>query len=139
MKELRRDISLSNLEDFAKEVLETYKTNRIFSFYGEMGVGKTTLISKLVKLLTGEEASSPTFSLVNVYKGERTTVNHFDCYRIENSKDIESIGYEEYFYSGDYCFIEWPEKIETLIPQSGIKVYLSVHSKDEIRSVIIKT
>ncbi len=127
MTELKKEVGLEELDDFADEIIEKFGKNRIFSFYGSMGSGKTTLISKLVKKLNGQESSSPTFSLVNVYEGD-ITIHHFDCYRLKGEKDIESIGFEEYFYSGNYCFIEWPEIIETLIPENSIKIYISVLS-----------
>lgn len=133
----KREIGLNELDELAEEILKFYGEYRIFSFYGDMGAGKTTLISKLVKKLNGQEATSPTFSLVNIYRG-KITVNHFDCYRIENKKDINSIGFEDYFYSGDYCFIEWPEVIETLIPENSIKIYMSILPDNNKRLVSIK-
>ncbi|PLW93830.1 MAG: tRNA (adenosine(37)-N6)-threonylcarbamoyltransferase complex ATPase subunit type 1 TsaE [Marinilabiliales bacterium] len=133
-----KEIGLNELDELAEEILKLYGEYRIFSFYGGMGAGKTTLISKLVKKLNGQKASSPTFSLVNIYPGE-IPVNHFDCYRIETEKDIKSIGFEDYFFSGDYCFIEWPEIIETLIPENGIKVYMSTLPDENKRLVSIKT
>ena len=138
MKRFEKEFSLKDIGEIAEEIIDKFGDHRIFSFYGEMGAGKTTLISKLVEKLNGQKASSPTFSLVNIYPGGKT-VNHFDCYRIESNKDIESIGFEEYFYSGDYCFIEWPEKIETLIPENGIKIYMSVHSDEDKRFISINT
>ena len=135
---MQKEITLNNIDAFAKEFLEHFGDYRIFSFYGGMGAGKTTFISKLVEKLNGQVASSPTFSLINVYPGS-ITVNHFDCYRIENKKDIESIGFEDYFYSGNYCFIEWPEIIETLIPENGIKIYMSVLPDENKRLISINT
>jgi tRNA threonylcarbamoyladenosine biosynthesis protein TsaE len=110
--------SLDELENVAQKII-AQNPNKVILFNGEMGVGKTTLIKKLCSLLGVEGAtSSPTFSLVNEYQ---TTTNqivyHFDCYRLKSETEALDMGIDEYLYSGNWCFIEWSEKIETLIPE----------------------
>ena len=95
----------------AKKILESCNTVRIFAFYGELGAGKTTLIKRFCEHLGVEESiTSPTFTLVNEYEGELDTIYHFDFYRIKIETEAYDIGCDEYFFSGSYNFIEWPEK-----------------------------
>ena len=120
--------SVSELPLAAKQLLQSCSGKKIFAFYGAMGAGKTTFIKAICEELgVKDPMSSPTFSLVNEYtsaNGEQ--IYHFDFYRIKNSSEAYDIGYEDYFYSGQYCFIEWPEKIEELLPTDIVKVKLSV-------------
>ena len=111
--------SLDQLESVATQILEQ-NPNKIILFHGEMGVGKTTLIKTLAKKLGVNEAtSSPTFSLVNEYQtSNNQTVYHFDFYRLKNEIEALDMGADEYLYSGNWCFIEWAEKIPSLIPDS---------------------
>lgn len=117
---------LPDIQPAAKKLLETYRNNRIFAFYGEMGVGKTTFIKALCKELNVQDTvSSPSFGLINEYRvPDRESVFHFDFYRIEKPEEIFDIGYEDYFFSGSYCFIEWPEMAETLLPLRALKFRL---------------
>ncbi|QEM13250.1 tRNA (adenosine(37)-N6)-threonylcarbamoyltransferase complex ATPase subunit type 1 TsaE [Mucilaginibacter rubeus] len=109
--------SLSQLPQAAEAVLANSAGNKIFLFYGEMGAGKTTLIKTLCEQLgVTEQATSPTFSIVNEYIGRDSRIFHFDFYRLKNQTEALDMGYEEYFYSDAYCFIEWPEKIPDLLP-----------------------
>jgi tRNA threonylcarbamoyladenosine biosynthesis protein TsaE len=110
---------LSGLPDAARQILSFAGTKRILCFYGDLGAGKTTLIKELCKQLGVTDAgSSPTFSLVNEYASENgEKLFHFDLYRLKNEQEIYDIGYEEYLFSGNYCFIEWPEKMEKLLPK----------------------
>ena len=137
MKFLCQDIS--ELPAIAAKICDAFKPHKIILFKGEMGAGKTTLIKEICKSLGVEGlVSSPTFSLVNEYKtsgGE--IIFHFDFYRIKNLQEVYDMGYEEYFFSGSYCFIEWPEMIEPLINFSHAFVQLKV--KDEIREIILNT
>lgn len=98
-------------------------------------MGKTTLIKAMAKRLgSRDNVTSPTFSLVNEYKvegGERNTIYHFDFYRIMGLDEVYDIGYEEYFYSGQFCFVEWPDKIESLLPESFIEIRISRMSSAE--------
>lgn len=115
-----------DLDNTAKEILKEYPDQRIFAFYGKMGSGKTTLIKSFCSALNVyEEPSSPTFSLINVYYSENYgNVYHFDFYRMESIEEAFDIGYEDYFFSGNYCFIEWPDQITELLPEKF--VYLKI-------------
>lgn len=110
--------SLDQLEEVAQKILEQ-NPNKVILFNGEMGAGKTTLIKQLCKTLGVEDAtSSPTFSLVNEYQiSKNQLVYHFDFYRLNRESEALDMGVEDYLYSGNWCFIEWPEKIENLIPE----------------------
>lgn len=122
---------ISQISQVAQQIL-TATDRRVFLFYGEMGAGKTTLIKALVQELgVTESASSPTFSLVNEYLPEKEDfqgkfnqkpIYHFDFYRINSENEALDIGFDEYLYSGSYCFIEWAEKIENLLPLDTVKV-----------------
>src|SRR5690606_13331013 len=115
--------SLSDLPDVAQEIISTFPEERIFLFYGNMGAGKTTLIHALCAALgVQEQTSSPTFSIVNEYSSQKGTLYHFDFYRLKNESEAYDLGYEEYFYSGNYCFVEWPEKIANLLPEQYLKI-----------------
>jgi len=113
----------NELDEIAQQVLKKYNL-KIFLFYGEMGVGKTRFIKSLCKGLDVlDVVSSPTFSIVNQYLNKNDDfIYHFDFYRTNNKEEIFDIGYEEYIYSSSYCFIEWPEKIESLLPNNYIKI-----------------
>ena len=120
-------ISPNKLLPISSEILSFAKNSRIFLFYGDMGAGKTTLIKSLCKCLgTAEAVTSPTFSIVNEYVGANDKIFHFDFYRLKNQSEALDMGYEEYFYSGAYCFIEWPEKIPDLLPEHYVTVQLKV-------------
>jgi len=120
---------LGHLDAAARFVIDATPDQLFYAFSGDMGSGKTTLIQALVKELgSTDPVSSPTFSLVNEYEiedGGVNTIYHFDFYRIESIEEVYDIGYEEYFYSNNYCFIEWPEKIETLLPENYIEIRIS--------------
>ena len=131
---------LGELPVLANKILSSAGEERIFVFYGEMGAGKTTLINQLCKQLgVTEHTSSPTFSIVNEYEGKENKIFHFDFYRIKNESEAFDFGYEDYFYSGEYCMIEWPEKIPNLLPDKYIRVKITSLSETErlvdIRSV----
>jgi tRNA threonylcarbamoyladenosine biosynthesis protein TsaE len=115
-----------NEEVSALDILENCEPHRVFAFDGQMGAGKTTFIKKLCEdMQTGDVVNSPTFAIVNVYDVEQPyqgEVYHFDCYRLKDLREAMDLGAEEYLYSGNYCFIEWPERIEPLLPADTVYV-----------------
>ncbi len=108
------------------DLLKDHEPHRVFAFEGQMGAGKTTFIKKLCEEMgTVDVVNSPTFAIVNVYDVERPykgEVYHFDCYRLKDIREAMDFGAEEYLYSGNYCFIEWPEMIEALLPEDTVWV-----------------
>ncbi len=126
--------SLSELPKVAEAVLGELRGRSVVLFRGPMGAGKTTLISRIAAALGAEDTvTSPTFALVNQYEGEGgRRIYHFDFYRINNVEEALDLGYEEYFYSGDLCLVEWPEKIEPLLPEDAMTVTITV-GEDERR------
>ncbi len=128
--------SISDNINIAKSILEAFPNDRIFAFFGEMGAGKTTLIKDFCKVLGVKgNTSSPTFALVNEYKTESgKSIYHFDMYRIEDPSEAIRIGFEEYLESGNFCFIEWPEKIHNLLPPSFVQI--NIHFTPDHRKII---
>ena len=121
---------LNDVEDLAKYILKNVKSKTLL-FYGDMGVGKTTLIKAILKILgSTDEVSSPTFSIVNEYKTERSCVYHFDLYRIENIEEAYDFGIEDYLDSEYWKFIEWPEKLEPLLLDDFDKIQLELGEID---------
>lgn len=117
--------SLDGLDAAAKEFVKAMGDRTIFAFYGKMGAGKTTFIKAICKELgVDDEVTSPTFSIVNEYRSDTTAelVYHFDFYRIKKLEEVYDMGFEDYFYSGAVCLIEWPELIEELLPGDAVKV-----------------
>ena len=116
------------LEPLALQILENFKNHRVFTFSGNLGVGKTAFIKYLCKVVGVKEAvSSPTFALINEYVGANNLkVYHFDMYRIKNVQEAYDIGSEEYFYSGNYCFIEWPEMAKEIIPNDAVNIKMEM-------------
>jgi tRNA threonylcarbamoyladenosine biosynthesis protein TsaE len=115
---------LLDLQDTAKQLLRSFPEDRIFAFYGAMGAGKTTFIKALCRELgSHDNITSPTFALINEYStGDGSVIYHFDFYRIKKMDEAYDLGYEDYIYSGNYCFIEWPEMIESLLPEGIVHV-----------------
>ena len=118
---------LSELPEVAKSIIDSFPENRVFALYGQMGAGKTTLIKELCAYLKIEDnVTSPTFAIVNQYTTtEQNSIFHFDFYRIKKLSEAYDLGYEDYFYSNNYCFIEWPEMVEELLPQSFVKIIIT--------------
>ena len=121
------------LTEAASLLLKEFKNSRLFVFSGTLGSGKTTFIKYLCKRLGVKDGiSSPTFSLVNEYECiDGSIIYHFDFYRIKDIQEAYDIGYEEYFYSGNYCFIEWPEKIPGLVPYDAVEIKIEVTNEDK--------
>ena len=128
-----KEVGLHDLDQVAAQILELAGRWTVWLFHGEMGSGKTTLIKRVGRKLGVTDAmSSPTFSIVNEYlTAGGKSVYHFDFYRIKNESEAFDIGSEEYFYSGDLCLIEWPEKIPSLIPAEHANVYITVDNDNQ--------
>ena len=122
--------SQDDLPDVAEAVIEALGRRTVVAFRGEMGAGKTTLIREIAAQLGATDTvTSPTFAIVNQYKGKGgRRIHHFDFYRINDVREAYDFGYEEYFYSGDLCLVEWPEKIEQLLPDNAMTVRITVDS-----------
>lgn len=122
-----------HLPSAARKLLDNIGGSRLVAFYGTMGAGKTTIIKAACRLLGATDlVSSPTFTLVNEYKTEKgESLYHIDFYRIKKSEEVFDFGIEEYFDSGCYCFMEWPELIEELLPEETVKLKISVGPDEE--------
>ena len=127
---------LENIHQAAKEFIEAMGDGNVFAFYGKTGAGKTTFIKAVCECLGVEDViTSPTFAIVNEYRSQTSElIYHFDFYRIKKLDEVYDMGYEDYFYSGALCFIEWPELIEELLPEDAIKVTIS-EQEDGSRTV----
>ena len=131
MKRIEID-SLSDLPRVAEEIIHSLDGRSVVLLRGGMGAGKTTLVSRIAALLGAEDTvTSPTFALVNQYEGAECRIYHFDFYRIDNIEEVFDLGYEEYFYSGDLCLVEWPEKIEPLIPDDAMVVRITAGDDEQ--------
>lgn len=121
------ELKIQNIQDIdkaAKAFISAMGDNTVFAFYGKMGAGKTTFIKAVCEGLgVTDVINSPTFAIVNEYEdGDGQTIYHFDFYRIKKEQEVFDIGYEDYVYSGNLCFMEWPELIENLLPDGTVKV-----------------
>ena len=129
-----------NEEVSALDLLKRTEPHRVFAFEGQMGAGKTTFIKRLCEEMgTTDVVNSPTFAIVNVYDVEqpyRGEVYHFDCYRLKDIREAMDFGAEEYLYSGNYCFIEWPEIIEPLLPEDTVRVKIIPQENGDRQLVI---
>ena len=122
--ELRID-NIDSIREAARQFVAATGENTVFAFYGKMGAGMTTFIKAVCEELGVEDViTSPTFAIVNEYRSDTTgeLIYHFDFYRIKKIEEVYDMGYEDYFYSGALCFIEWPELIEELLPEEAVKV-----------------
>ena len=123
-------ISIDNIREAARQFISQMDGRTVFAFYGQMGAGKTTFIKAVCEEMgVSDVITSPTFAIVNEYSVEPsalhpspTTIYHFDFYRIHRLEEVYDMGYEEYFYSGSPCFIEWPELIEELLPPDAVRI-----------------
>jgi len=131
--------SLDSIYEGAREFVKNIGSNTVFAFYGKMGAGKTTFIKAICKTLgvTEDIITSPTFAIVNEYRTDSCElIYHFDFYRIKKLEEVYDMGYEDYFYSGAICFIEWPELIEELLPSDTIRVTIT-EQIDGARLIVI--
>lgn len=131
--------SLDQIHEAAKEFIAAMGENTVFALYGKMGAGKTTFVKAVCEELgVTDMITSPTFAIVNEYRSEDTAelIYHFDFYRINKLEEVYDMGYEDYFYSGALCFIEWPELVEELLPRNTIKVSIE-EQKDGTRTVTL--
>ncbi|MEZ5005533.1 MAG: tRNA (adenosine(37)-N6)-threonylcarbamoyltransferase complex ATPase subunit type 1 TsaE [Bacteroides graminisolvens] len=131
--------SLDQIHEAAKEFIAAMGENTVFALYGKMGAGKTTFVKAVCEELgVTDVITSPTFAIVNEYRSEDTAelMYHFDFYRINKLEEVYDMGYEDYFYSGALCFIEWPELVEELLPGNTIKVSIE-EQKDGTRTVTL--
>ena len=123
--------TLDHLPEAARAFVRQIDPNTIFAFYGKMGAGKTTFIKAVCEALgvTTDVVTSPTFSIVNEYRSDTTgeLIYHFDFFRIRRLEEVYDLGYEDYFYSGALCLVEWPELIEDLLPDDTVRVHIDVH------------
>ena len=122
---------LNSIHEAARQFVDLIGDRRVFAFYGQMGAGKTTFIKAICEVLGVEDViTSPTFAIINEYSLTShllplTTIYHFDFYRIKKLEEVYDMGYEDYFYSGALCFIEWPELIEEVLPSDAVKVTIT--------------
>lgn len=138
MREKYVSHSPADLPEIAEHLLSCYHEKRIFAFFGEMGAGKTTFIKALCKTLNViDTVSSPTFAILNEYitAEPRQSIYHFDLYRLKSYTELYDIGYEDYFYSSNYCFIEWPEKIQNLLPDDTVEVHITPSEDGSKRTI----
>jgi tRNA threonylcarbamoyladenosine biosynthesis protein TsaE len=126
--------SIEALPQAAKDFVALMGDETVYAFYGEMGAGKTTFIRELTHALgvEDEQANSPSFAIINEYRSDTTAelIYHFDLYRLESVEDALEIGVEDYFDSGALCLLEWPERIEPLLPDDTVKVTITVNPDD---------
>ena len=135
---MNKNYTLEDLSEVAGEIISSVK-NKTLLFYGQMGVGKTTLIKEICKQLgVLDNISSPTFSLVNEYQTTNSEkVFHFDFYKITDEEEALDMGIEEYLDNNDWCLIEWPENIENLLPLEAVQIYLTILNNEQ-RNIQLK-
>ena len=133
--------SLDSIHEAAKQFIAAMEDNTVFAFYGKMGAGKTTFIKAICEELgVTDVIKYPTFAIVNEYRSDETgeLIYHFDFYRIKKLDEVYDMGYEDYFYSGALCFIEWPELVEEVLPGDAVKVIIE-EVEDGTRSVRLES
>ena len=133
------EIKIQHIEEIreaARQFVNHIGDRRVFAFYGEMGAGKTTFIKAICEELGVEDViTSPTFAIVNEYTSSDGPIYHFDFYRIKKLEEVYDMGFEDYFYSGALCFIEWPELIEEVLPEDAVKVSIK-EEEDGTRAIL---
>ena len=130
---------LEHIREAARQFIAAMGDRKVFAFYGSMGAGKTTFVKAVCEELGVEDViTSPTFAIINEYQSrEGNTIYHFDFYRIKKLEEVYDMGYEDYFYSGALCFIEWPELIEDLLPEDAVRVEIT-EQPDGSRTVVVE-
>ena len=129
--------NLDNIKEAASAFIQQIGDRKVFAFYGSMGAGKTTFVKAICEELGVEDViTSPTFAIINEYHANDRVIYHFDFYRIKKLEEVYDMGYEDYFYSGSLCFIEWPELIEELLPEDAVKVSIK-ENPDGSRTVTL--
>lgn len=129
--------NLDNIKEAASAFIQQIGDRKVFAFYGSMGAGKTTFVKAICEELGVEDViTSPTFAIINEYHAHDDVIYHFDFYRIKKLEEVYDMGYEDYFYSGSLCFIEWPELIEELLPEDAVKVSIK-ENPDGSRTVTL--
>jgi tRNA threonylcarbamoyladenosine biosynthesis protein TsaE len=127
--------NIDTIRESAREFIQNIGDSNVFAFYGKMGAGKTTFVKAICEELGVEDViTSPTFAIVNEYEANNQSIFHFDFYRIKRIEEVYDMGYEDYFYSGALCFIEWPELIDDLLPEDAVKVTITENA-DGTRTV----
>ena len=127
--------NIDTIRESAREFIQNIGEQKVIAFYGKMGAGKTTFVKAICEELGVQDViTSPTFAIVNEYEAHNQSIFHFDFYRIKRLEEVYDMGYEDYFYSGALCFIEWPELIEDLLPEDAVKVTITENA-DGTRSV----
>lgn len=127
--------NIDTIRESAREFIQNIGEQKVFAFYGKMGAGKTTFVKAICEELGVQDViTSPTFAIVNEYEAHDQSIFHFDFYRIKRLEEVYDMGYEDYFYSGALCFIEWPELIEDLLPEDAVKVTITENT-DGTRTV----
>jgi tRNA threonylcarbamoyladenosine biosynthesis protein TsaE len=129
--------NLDNIQEAASAFIQQIGDHKVFAFYGSMGAGKTTFVKAICESLGVDDViTSPTFAIINEYHANDRVIYHFDFYRIKKLEEVYDMGYEDYFYSGSLCFIEWPELIEELLPEDAVKVSIK-ENPDGSRTVTL--
>ena len=127
---------LEHINEAAKQFVAQIGDHKVYAFYGSMGAGKTTFIKAVCEELGVEDViTSPTFAIINEYEARDGVIYHFDFYRIKKLEEVYDMGYEDYFYSGALCFIEWPELIEEVLPEDAVKVSIT-EKEDGSRAIL---
>lgn len=131
-----RITDIDHIREAAREFIEHIGNHRVFAFYGKMGAGKTTFVKAICEELGVDDViTSPTFAIINEYETpSNSPIYHFDFYRIKKLEEVYDMGYEDYFYSGSLCFIEWPELIEEILPDDAVRVSIA-EQEDGSRTV----